>query len=177
MGPGAGGCHTRSVMPAGGTLAWVACSALGVALIGVTPIVHAHTVGPVPYTLGSTPYANFQMAPLDVSLGGVRFKPIPPEVPVGVSFTSSDGLTPIVVKWMACQDFNLAVCGEAGEPRMEDCSSNGDLTLSAVPFDSARPTIVFVEISRPFQNVGKIDPCGSVMNIHLDGAVSLTYAP
>jgi hypothetical protein len=74
-------------------------------------------------------------------IGGVTFDPNG-EIPVSVHVADGSG-GPVALT--VAQDFDDDLqSGDAGEPRVDVCGTDADLTTSTVPFDPTLPIAVFV---------------------------------
>jgi len=119
------------------------------------------------YTIGTTPGLSVVCSPdclgePGLNIGGYTF-PAAGEVPVTVEITDSSGAP---VPFTACQDFNEALCGEAGvEPRVQGCGNTVDLSTSPIAFDPSIPTAIFVRVT----DAGCAGPA-------LGGEITITYA-
>lgn len=119
------------------------------------------------YSIGTTPGLSLVCSPdclgePGLNIGGYTFAPNG-EVPSLADIADSSGAP---VSFTICQDFNDALCGEAGEPRVEGCAVSADLTKSVVTFTPDRETSVFVRIA----DRGCVGPA-------LGGTITMHFAP
>lgn len=116
-----------------------------IATVGFMPGAAAHTVTGS-YTIATTPGLSVVCSPdciiQDLNIGGYTF-PNSTEEPIKVEIFDVSGGD---VAYTVCQDWDGALCGEVGEPRVVGCGSVVDLTTSVVKFRNQTDVSVFIRL-------------------------------